>query len=157
MTNTLKILYEDAGLVVIDKPTGITVNRSEAPRGQLTLADYLLGHYKALFSGKSRESEFYNRLGIVHRLDKDTSGVILVAKDESTFAALQSQFKERTVSKVYLALVWGIIKVGGSVCAPISRNPFNRMKFGIFLGGREARTSYKPVKQGRLGEVPVSS
>lgn len=133
-----KILHEDEYLLVLDKPAGLVVNRAETTK-QPTLQDWIEKKLKV-------KSDFIQRAGIVHRLDKETSGLILVAKTPEAFASLQKQFKERRVNKRYLALVHGKIEPSeGIIKAPITRSPFDRKKFGIFLGGREAETRYKTI------------
>lgn len=94
--------------------------------------------------------DFIKRDGIVHRLDKDTSGVILVAKNYDTFLILQKQFADRNVKKMYTAVTYGVIKWAKKgdlvkVDAPIGRNPNNREKFAVVEGGREARTEFEVV------------
>ncbi len=90
--------------------------------------------------------EFLNRAGVVHRLDKETSGVLLIAKNPAAFSHLQAQFKERTVKKRYVALAHGTITPpDGEVRIPVGRLPWNRKQFGIVAGGREAVTKYKVI------------
>ncbi len=87
--------------------------------------------------------DFFDRSGIVHRLDKETSGCLLIAKTADSFANLQRQFKERLVKKVYLAIVHGkLVPPEGEIRAPVGRLPWNRKRFGIVPGGREAVTKY---------------
>lgn len=91
-------------------------------------------------------AEFYNRGGVVHRLDKETSGVLILAKNPEAFIALQKQFKERSVKKNYIALVHGKIVPGeGEISIPVGRLPWNRMRFGVVPGGRESVTLYKVI------------
>jgi len=102
---------------------------------------------------KSREY----RSGIVHRLDKETSGILLVAKTREAFANLQAQFKERKVQKSYIALVHGRPKLGeGKVVAPVGRLPWRRDRFGIVPGGRESTTAYKLMATYKKGESEYS-
>ena len=131
-------IFEDEFLLVIDKPTGMIVNRSATTKDKETVQDWLeINGY-----GKGLE-----RSGIVHRLDKDTSGILLVAKSEMAMEKLQSQFKKREVKKEYLCLVHGEVKPSeGRVAAPITRNPFNRQRFGVFIGGKSAETNYQVKK-----------
>jgi len=140
------ILFEDENLLVLDKPAGITVNRSDTTRNEQTVQDWVEERVKNQKSKVKidQESDFYKRAGIVHRLDKETSGILLVAKDEESFRNLQKQFKERLVKKRYLALAHGKIKVKeGEIRAPVGRLPWNRKRFGILAGGRESLTKYK--------------
>lgn len=129
------IIYEDDDLLIINKPSGLVVNKADTTR-ELTLQDYLLDYLKI------KDLGIGDRAGIVHRLDKDTSGVLLIAKTETAFISLQSQFKDRSIQKEYTALVHDITPEKGVINAPIERNPFNRQRFGVFPGGREAETHY---------------
>ncbi len=145
-----KIIYEDDQILVIDKPSGMTVNKSETTKNEVTIQDWieqkLRTHPPAggLEPKVNTESDFYKRAGIVHRLDKETSGLLLIAKTEESFENLQKQFKERKVKKTYLALVHGKInEEEGEISIPIGRLPWNRTRFGILAEGREARTKYK--------------
>jgi len=135
-----QILYEDEFLLVLNKPAGWVVNRSETVKEE-TLQDWLEKNFQfSIFNFQNYRS------GIVHRLDKDTSGVLVVAKTPEVFENLQRQFKERVVKKRYLVLVHGrVTPPEGVIRAPIARSPFDRKKFGIFLGGREAETKYKKI------------
>jgi 23S rRNA pseudouridine1911/1915/1917 synthase len=129
-----KIIFEDNDLLVVDKPAGMIVNRAQTTKGWLTLQDWLVKEKKILIE----------RAGIVHRLDKETSGVLVVAKSEAVMKVLQEQFKSRLVKKTYWCLVHGlVVPREGRINLPISRNPFNRQRFGVFIGGREAETDYQ--------------
>lgn len=137
---TPKIIFEDKTILVIDKPAGMVVNRAESTKEE-TIQEWLEGYLKIEGRGIGE------RAGIVHRLDKETSGLLLVAKTPKAFENLQKQFKERKVEKRYLALVHGKVEPKqGAIEAPITRNPYDRKKFGVFLGGRPAKTSYKVKK-----------
>lgn len=138
--------------MVIDKPSGVVVNRAQTNRGE-TIQDWIekirnKKEDRRKIEIKSEiDKEFESRSGIVHRLDKDTSGLLVIAKTPESFANLKNQFKNRETLKKYLALVHGKVEPAvGTVNAPIERNPFNRMHFGIFPGGREAVTDYKSYK-----------
>lgn len=128
----IETVYEDEDILVINKPSGLTVNRSETTKGD-TLQDWLEKEYKT-------EVE---RSGIVHRIDKETSGILLIAKNTQSFENLQKQFKDRVVKKTYIALVHGKISSDGEVRVPVGRLPWNRKRFGVLAGGREAVTKYK--------------
>ena len=133
----LDVIYEDQDLLVINKPAGMVVH--PAP-GHLsgTLVNALLARYPEL-AGEGSE-----RPGIVHRLDRDTSGLILVAKHPAAKAHLQAQFKRRQVDKTYLALLHGVLEpVQGIVEAPIGRDPRNRKRMAVVTEGRPARTGYR--------------
>lgn len=160
------ILYEDQEMLVLDKPSGMTVNRADTTRGVETLQDWIDENNKVprvsnvpkvskedeKTSGTFDTSDTFNqRSGIVHRLDKETSGLLLVAKNEQAFFALQSQFKERTVRKKYLTLVHGEVKPSeGEINVPIGRQEWNRMRFGVVAGGKEAVTLYTVLEYRKL-------
>lgn len=142
------ILFEDDDLLVIDKPAGVTVNKSDTTRGETTIQDWAESKLKIKSENLKAEegNDFYNRGGIVHRLDKETSGILLIAKNPIAFARLQAQFKERMVKKSYLALVHGrLLPPEGEIRAPVGRLPWNRKQFGIVAGGRESVTRYKTI------------
>jgi 23S rRNA pseudouridine1911/1915/1917 synthase len=134
----LSIVYEDDDLLVVDKPAGLAVHPG-AGRSRHTLVNALLAHCPDLagIGGVLRP-------GIVHRLDKDTSGLLLVAKNDRAHAALSRQLKERTVEKGYLALVTGRLEPGeGVIEGAIGRDPRNRRRMAVVEGGRPARTAYR--------------
>ncbi len=138
----LSVIYEDAHIVVVNKPAGLVVH--PAPGNYTgTLVNALLYHYGSLPSsegpGKERE-----RAGIVHRLDKDTSGVMVVARTQAALRSLSSQFKDRVVRKKYLALVAGVIKKGsGSIEAGLGRHVKDRKKISVHTNkAREAVTLF---------------
>lgn len=138
----LTIVYEDSDLVVIDKPAGLVVHPA-AGHDSGTLVNAVLGHVPDLGStGGGIGGEV--RPGIVHRLDKDTSGLIVVAKHDRALQFLQEQFKSRTVKKIYLALVEGIVEPReGIIDAPIGRSKNDRKKMAVLHEGRSARTRYR--------------
>lgn len=141
-----KVIFEDEEILVLDKPAGITVNKSETTVGEMTVQEWVEKKLR-VESGKLKideETDFYKRAGIVHRLDKETSGILLVAKTPDTFENLQKQFKERVVKKTYIALAHGKIdEETGEIRVPIGRLPWNRKRFGVLAGGREAVTKFK--------------
>ena len=138
----LDILYEDSYILVLNKPSGVVVNKS-VTSSDITIQDKIAGYIVA----DDEESEFFQRAGIVHRIDKDTSGVLLIAKDIGSFKRLQKQFKRREVTKEYVAVVHGEIKDDMfEVNAPIKRNPRNRLKYAIVEGGKEAVTRFEKLK-----------
>jgi len=144
-----QIIFQDEFFLVLDKPAGMVVNRAETTRGEETVQDWIEHNFD--FPISSCESL---RNGIVHRLDKETSGLLLVAKTQPVFENLQQQFKERKVKKKYLTLVHGEVEPEeGAIEASISRSPFDRKKFGVFLGGREAKTNYRVLEY--LGPVKL--
>jgi len=147
----ITILYEDGDMIVIDKPAGITVNRAETTKNEMTIQDWAAEKIGTseheIKINKALEydpvQEFINRGGVVHRLDKETSGVLLLAKNPETFVELQRQFKEHEVKKVYQALAHGKVPQEGEINVPVGRLPWNRKQFGIVPGGRESKTEYK--------------
>jgi 23S rRNA pseudouridine1911/1915/1917 synthase len=145
----LEILYEDDDLLVLNKPAGLVVHPG-AGRTTGTLVHALLAHCDRLPGIGGVE-----RPGIVHRLDRDTSGVMVVAKTEAAHQALSGQFKGRIVRKYYLALAHGRIgPESGRIDAPIGRRAEDRKRMGVRReGGREARTGYRVLR--RLPEATL--
>ncbi|HEY8068149.1 MAG TPA: RluA family pseudouridine synthase [Burkholderiales bacterium] len=140
----LDIVFEDADLMVIDKPVGLIVHPGAGnPDG--TLLNGLLAHAPALRQ--------VPRAGIVHRLDKDTSGLLVVAKNLTAQANLAAQLAARSVKRTYLALVHGEPPARGTVDEPIGRDPRVRTRMAVNIGGREARTHYKVIE--RFGKVAL--
>jgi 23S rRNA pseudouridine1911/1915/1917 synthase len=138
----LDILYEDADMLVVNKPAGMTVHPSPGHTSK-TLVNAILAHCRDL-SGIGGVL----RPGIVHRLDRDTSGVIVVAKDDAAHNALAKQLKERSVEKTYVALVEGTpTPAEGVIDAPIARDPRNRQRMAIVDGGRASVTAYKLIER----------
>jgi 23S rRNA pseudouridine1911/1915/1917 synthase len=134
----LAIIYEDEDVVVIDKPAGLVVHPA-AGHDRGTLVNALLGRIPDL-EGIGGEV----RPGIVHRLDKDTSGLIVAAKNDRALRFLQAQFKARTIKKMYLALVEGLVEPReGIIDAPIGRSKSDRKKMAVTREGRSARTRYR--------------
>ncbi len=136
----LDVLYEDEWLLVINKPAGLVVHPAPGHwRG--TLVSALLHHWQGPRAGLDPE-----RPGIVHRLDKDTSGVLVIAKDSATLAELGRQFRDREVDKQYVAAVSGrMLRASGTIAAPIGRNPVHRKRMAVRQGGREALTTYEVI------------
>lgn len=136
-----KILYQDKDILVINKPSGMVVNRAESVKGE-TVEGWVEG--KGITGTTSiTGTDFERRNGIVHRLDKETSGVLIIAKTPEAFVELQRQFKAREVEKTYVALVHGTVEPReGVIMAPLGRLPWNRERFGVLVGGREAETMY---------------
>lgn len=140
----LAILWQDDALLVLDKPAGMSVHPGAGRRGG-TLAAALL-HAAA---GRLSTVGGPDRPGIVHRLDKDTSGVIVVARTDAAHRALARQFHDRTVEKTYLALVAGRPPDAGEVALPIGRDPRDRKRMAPVEGGRPARTRFRVVERFR--------
>ncbi len=144
----LDILFEDGDLVVVNKPAGMSVHPGAGTRSG-TLVNALLHHCRDL-SGIGGEE----RPGIVHRLDRDTTGVLVIAKNDQAHRDLAGQFKDRTVAKLYEALVWGRPRFSsGSIDKPIGRHRTARVKMAIRTAGRSARTSWRVVAP--LGPVTL--
>lgn len=150
MEDKLSIVFENNDFIVANKPFGITVNRSDTTAAEKTLQD--LVEEAGKIDKNDPDEEFLNRGGIVHRLDKETSGVIIIAKNSMAFRNLQAQFKERRVEKSYIALAHGKIQPEkGEINVPVGRLPWNRKRFGVISGGREALTFYEVVKYLKSG------
>lgn len=133
-----QVIFEDRSLLILDKPTGWIVNEAQTTRKSPVVQTWIKDKYGFDIAG-SREF----RSGIVHRLDKETSGVLVIAKDESSFSAIQKQFKERKVKKIYLALAHGEIEIDeDTINVPVGRLTWNRERFGVMPGGRLAETKY---------------
>ena len=139
----LDIIYEDDDLLVINKPAGIVVHPAPGHSND-TLVNALLAYYPNL-----QDSDVDTRPGIVHRLDKDTSGLLLVAKNARTQAALAEQMKRHEIIKRYLALVEGVVALdAGSIDAPIGRDPRHRQQMAITaISSREARTHFRVLQR----------
>lgn len=137
----LNVLYEDGDILVIDKPAGMTVYPAPGHPDR-TIMNAVLAHSPEI--GRIDGSV---RPGVVHRLDKDTSGVMVIAKHKQAHLALAAQLKARTVLKKYLVLVKGSPEQKeGVVSAPIGRHPKDRKRMVVIEGGREARTRYRVMK-----------
>lgn len=138
----IEIVYEDDTLIVVNKPSGLVVHPAA---GNLsgTLANALAYHFQQLPDGGTGV-----RPGLVHRLDRDTSGLMVVAKTEAALENLSDQFRDRTVFKSYVALVHGrVVSNSGKIDQPIARDPGNRTRMGVVRLGRHALTLYK-VRRG---------
>lgn len=152
----LDVIYEDSHIIAINKPAGLVVH--PAPGNYTgTLVNALLYHYAGLPSAGGRE-----RAGLVHRLDKDTSGVMVVARTERALSSLSAQFRDRIVKKSYVAIVSGVIKKGtGSISVPIGRHVKERKKISTHTQKpREALTIYKVrerLKNATLLEVEIKT
>lgn len=145
----LPVVYEDADIIVINKPAGLVVHPA-AGNWSGTLLNGLLHHYPAIAG--------VPRAGIVHRLDKDTSGLMVVAKTLQAQTSLVRQLQDRTVHRQYLALVWGMPSPKRSVNAAIARHPRDRIKMAVSESqhAKPAITHYERTATGRLGNMDVS-
>jgi 23S rRNA pseudouridine1911/1915/1917 synthase len=139
----LEILHEDAHLVVIVKPAGLTVHPAPGNPDR-TLVNALIAHCGASLSGIGGVA----RPGIVHRLDKDTSGVMVVAKTDAAHASLTTQFQSRSIERAYRALVWGVPRpAAGRIAGAIGRSPRDRKKMAVLgRGGKAAATRYRVLR-----------
>jgi 23S rRNA pseudouridine1911/1915/1917 synthase len=136
----LDIIYEDDALLVINKPAGMVVHPGAGNMSH-TLLNALLHHAPAL--------KDLPRAGIVHRLDKDTSGLLVIAKTPGALLNLSNQIKNRTVSRIYQAIVYGIFASGGKIDEPIGRHPIQRKRMAIKDNGKEAVTHYRVMERYR--------
>lgn len=153
----MEILFEDKDLIIINKPAGVVVNNADTinePTIQEWVADHLEGSeptdwhdlVPADFNPEfgAPTAIFEERGGIVHRLDKDTSGVLVLAKNPGSLVNLLAQFKQRTVQKTYLCLAHGKLRFAkGKVSAPLGRASADRKKFAVVAEGRPAETEYR--------------
>ncbi|QKT02981.1 23S rRNA pseudouridine(1911/1915/1917) synthase RluD [Ectothiorhodospiraceae bacterium 2226] len=136
----LQVVYEDDDLLVIDKPPGLVVHPAAGHAGG-TLLNALLHHAPAL--------KHLPRAGIVHRLDKDTSGLLVVAKSLRAHKSLVEQLRVRSMSREYLALVQGVVIAGGTVEGAIGRHPVDRKRMALVSSGKEATTHYRVLARYR--------
>src|SRR5688572_17493706 len=138
------IIFENEDLLVINKPAGMVVNRAKTVR-EATVADWMEAEFKDCFKVGDGEEEviFKERSGIAHRLDKETSGALLIAKNPKALSELMRQFKQREVKKEYLALVHGKVEPKmGVVRLPLRRNRKDRKKWQVGIEGKVAETSW---------------
>ena len=159
-----RVIFEDSDLLVLEKPSGMVVNKSDTTKGEKTIQEWVEKYLKILnpksqilnkskipnsniqnsLGFRNSDLEFISRAGIVHRLDKETSGILLIAKTPQAFVNLQAQFKERKVQKTYIALTHGKIEPSeGEINVSVGRLPWNRKRFGVLADGRESVTKYK--------------
>ncbi|WP_298834879.1 RluA family pseudouridine synthase [uncultured Campylobacter sp.] len=148
----VEILYEDDDLLVVNKPAGLTVHPAASVK-EPTLVDWLKsrGYLLSTLGGELRA-------GIVHRLDKLTSGALLVAKNNAAHAALSAQLSDKSMGRIYLALINLPLKEPCVIERPIARNPANRLKMGIVPGGRSAKSAFYEILSGaELSELQNSA
>ena len=138
----LNVVYEDEYLIVIDKPAGLVVHPA-AGNADGTLVNALLHHCRGSLSGIGGVA----RPGIVHRIDKDTSGIMIAAKTDAAHEGLAKQFADHSIERRYRAIVGGWpAPAAGTVDAPLARSPANRKKIAIVENGRRAVTHYKTIR-----------
>ena len=150
----LSVVYEDKDLIVIEKPAGLVVHPAAGnPDG--TLVNALIAHCGEALIGIGGEA----RPGIVHRLDKDTSGLLVAAKNDRAMGSLAKQFANHTIERAYHALVWGAPRAGNGVIeGAIGRSPFDRKRMAVLRGGgKTARTRYRVVEVFGPAERPIAS
>ncbi len=138
----LDIVYEDEDVVVVNKPQGMVVHPAPG-HSSGTLVSALMYYCKDSLS----DINGVIRPGIVHRIDRDTSGLLAVAKNNAAHLALASQLEDHTLSRVYYAVVCGHLNESGTVDAPIARHPSDRQKMAVVKGGRDAVTHYEAVEE----------
>jgi 23S rRNA pseudouridine1911/1915/1917 synthase len=145
------VLYEDEHLLVLDKPAGVVVHPAPSVR-EATLVDWLVrrGISLSTLSGEERH-------GIVHRLDKETSGAIVIAKSNEVHRRLADELKRREMGRYYLALIDHPLRENATVDRPIGRNPKNRLKMAVVEGGRPARTDFLALGAGENGTGLVAA
>ena len=150
----INIVYEDNDLIVLDKPSGIVVHPGAGNKSG-TLVNALVYHYNKNLS----DLNGIYRPGIVHRIDKETSGLIVVAKNNFSHAKLAKQFSEHSIKRKYLALIWGVLRpLKGKIITLISRSKKNRQLMAVSeTSGKKAITNYKTLKVFTNNEIPKIS
>ena len=150
----INIVYEDNDLIVLDKPSGIVVHPGAGNKSG-TLVNGLVYHYNKNLS----DLNGIYRPGIVHRIDKETSGLIVVAKNNFSHAKLAKQFSDHTIKRKYLALIWGVLRpLKGKIITLISRSKKNRQLMAVSeISGKKAITNYKTLKVFANDEIPKIS
>jgi 23S rRNA pseudouridine1911/1915/1917 synthase len=137
----LRVVYDDADVIVIDKPVGIAAHPSPGWHGPTVIGAIVAAGYEVATSGVAE------RQGIVQRLDVGTSGLMVVAKNESSYSEMKEQFRSRSVKKVYHALIQGHMDPSeGTIDAPIDRHPRDDYKFAVTAGGKPSITHYKSIE-----------
>jgi 23S rRNA pseudouridine1911/1915/1917 synthase len=151
----MRILHDDDDIVVVDKPVGVAAHGSPGWNGPTVVGGLAAAGYRISTSGAAE------RTGIVHRLDVGTSGVMAVAKSERAYTSLKRQFKERTVDKIYHAVVQGQMDpLRGTIDAPIDRHPSHDYRFAVVAGGKPSITHYETLEaftHGSLLEVHLET
>lgn len=137
-----KILYQDNSFFVVDKPSGWITNDADTTTTQPVIQTWVRENFDYPLKGNTEMRD-----GIVHRLDKETSGILIVAKTAESFVKLQSEFKNREVQKTYTALLHGkVTPEEGKIEAEVGRLPWRRDRFGVVPGGRSSMSEYKVIK-----------
>ena len=136
-----KVVYDDSDVIVIDKPAGVAAHPSPGWRGPTVIGGVIAAGYQVSTSGAAE------RQGVVHRLDVGTTGLMVIAKNENSYSNLKQQFRDRTVTKVYHALVQGHMDpTEGTIDAPIDRHPKEDHRFAVVANGKESITHYEVIE-----------
>ena len=136
-----KVVYDDSDVIVIDKPAGVAAHPSPGWRGATVIGGVIAAGYQVSTSGAAE------RQGVVHRLDVGTTGLMVIAKNENSYSSLKQQFRDRTVTKVYHALVQGHMDpTEGTIDAPIDRHPREDYRFAVVADGKPSITHYKALE-----------
>jgi 23S rRNA pseudouridine1911/1915/1917 synthase len=152
----LPVLYENSQIVVINKPSGVLTHSKGAYNPEPTVASWLQAHVRREQSPDEASVTLSSRDGIVHRLDRATSGVLILAKDRETELYLQKQFSQKTVKKKYLALVSGLPKHQEAIIqAALQRNPKKPQTFRVHTNGKEALTKYRCLEHNKSSNTTL--
>ena len=136
-----KVVYDDSDVIIIDKPAGVAAHPSPGWRGPTVIGGVIAAGYQVSTSGAAE------RQGVVHRLDVGTTGLMVIAKNENSYSNLKQQFRDRTVTKVYHALVQGHMDpTEGTIDAPIDRHPREDYRFAVVADGKPSITHYKALE-----------
>lgn len=150
-----QIVFEDSVILVGNKPAGWVTLNVPSFTGP-TIQDWLKNNFDLNQWQLGEKTSARKRSGIAHRLDKDTWGLLLVAKSDQAFNNLQTQFKQRTVKKIYWALVSGELKGEGEIKAPIDRAPYDGTQFDVVPGGKSAHTIFKVINHYKINQKEYS-
>ncbi len=143
----VETLYEDDEILVINKPSNLVVHPAPSVK-EVTLVDWLMQKGISLSTIYGKE-----RFGIVHRIDKDTTGVLVVAKTNEAHIKLSEELKSKKMGRFYIAIINYPLKESLTVSKPIARNPKNRLKMGVVAGGKDAKTDFLKIAQSRELEI----
>ncbi len=136
-----KIIFQDETFFIVDKPSGWITNDADTTTNQPVLQTWIRDNFDYPLKGNGGLRD-----GVVHRLDKETSGIVVIAKTKEAFEKLQSEFKSREVEKTYVGLLHGRLEGTGEIKVEVGRLPWRRDRFGVISGGRESHTLYKVLK-----------
>jgi 23S rRNA pseudouridine1911/1915/1917 synthase len=149
----IQTIFADSDILVLNKPPGVVVNPAESVKEE-TVFDWIKSGQEWFMPYRDLTDEFSLRAGIAHRIDKETSGILLVAKNPAAFVELQRQFKEREITKTYLAIAHGkLVPSKGQINAPVGRLPWNKEQFGVIPGGKESVTEYEVIKHLKFADA----